>query len=275
MRDHPSPKSWRHRLRLSVRALMVLVLITGAGLGWVIHRARVQREAVAAIRKAGGQVAYNWEWKNGHWVLRGGKPLTPNAPRWLVHTLGIDFFGHVALVNISLPDDPDEVFTHIGQLEGLEDLLLSGSPPSDAALVHLNGLHRLRNLEINWTQHPNNARITDAGLSQIAKLINLEQLSLAYTQITDAGLAQLERLKRLEGLSLEGTQVTDAGLVHLKGLTRLTYIDLSRTRVSDEGLLQLSGLTNLKIGYVMKTGVTDAGVEKLRRALPNLHTFLR
>jgi hypothetical protein len=28
---------------------MVLVLIIGGGLGWVIHRARVQREAVAAI----------------------------------------------------------------------------------------------------------------------------------------------------------------------------------------------------------------------------------
>ena len=58
MRDHPSPKSWRHLLRLSVRALMVLVLITGGGLGWVIHRARVQREAVAAILRAGGSVMY-------------------------------------------------------------------------------------------------------------------------------------------------------------------------------------------------------------------------
>src|SRR5438067_11575517 len=115
---------WRKRFRLSVRVWLILVLLLGGGLGWIVRAARVQREAVAAIRKAGGHVAYNWEWKNGHWLLSGGKPLAPNAPRWLVHTLGIDFFGHVALVSISLPDDPDEVFTHIGQLEGLEDLIL-------------------------------------------------------------------------------------------------------------------------------------------------------
>jgi hypothetical protein len=42
---------------------MVLVLVIGALLGWMARRARVQREAVAAIQKAGGMVGYNWEWK--------------------------------------------------------------------------------------------------------------------------------------------------------------------------------------------------------------------
>jgi hypothetical protein len=98
-----------------------------------------------------------------------------------VQTLCIDFFGHVTLVNISSPDDPEEMLSHIGQLKGIEDLVLSGTPPSDAALMDLSGLHRLRNLQIDWTQHPSNARIIDAGLSQITKLINLEKLSLAYT----------------------------------------------------------------------------------------------
>ncbi len=267
--------NWRRWFRLNLLGLMALVLVVGAFLGWICDGARVQREAVAAIQKAGGRVAYDWEWKNSDWIRRGSNPVAPNAkpwaPRWLVQALGVDFFGHVALVNISLPDDPDEVMVHIGKLEGLEDLLLYGTPPSDATIAHINGLHSHRNLSINWTQHPRNARITDAGLSQITKLINLEKLSLDSTQITDAGMAQLKRLKRLEQLSLEGTEITDAGLAHLKGLTKLTYISLSRTGVTDEGLLQLSGLTNLKVGYVMKTGVTDAGLERLRRALPNLN----
>ena len=42
------------RVRLTVRTLMVLVLVLGGVLGWVVHRARVQREAVAAIKRAGG-----------------------------------------------------------------------------------------------------------------------------------------------------------------------------------------------------------------------------
>jgi hypothetical protein len=57
MPERPSPHAWRRRLRLSVRGLMVVVLVTGGGLGWVIHRAQVQRDAVAAIKHAGGECA--------------------------------------------------------------------------------------------------------------------------------------------------------------------------------------------------------------------------
>ena len=52
MPEQPSPEAWRRRLRISVRGLMALVLIVGGGLGWVIHRAHVQRDAVAAIQSA-------------------------------------------------------------------------------------------------------------------------------------------------------------------------------------------------------------------------------
>jgi hypothetical protein len=64
MPEQPSPHSWRRRLRISVRGLMVIVLITGGVLGWVIHRTHVQRDAVAAIRRAGGNIRYDWE-ENG------------------------------------------------------------------------------------------------------------------------------------------------------------------------------------------------------------------
>ena len=47
MPEQPSSDTWRRRLRISVRGLMALVLIVGGGLGWVIHRAHVQRDAVA------------------------------------------------------------------------------------------------------------------------------------------------------------------------------------------------------------------------------------
>jgi hypothetical protein len=61
MLDEAPPTLWRRRLRLSVRALMVVVLITGGGLGWLMYRARVQRDAVAAIRRAGGLTYYDWD----------------------------------------------------------------------------------------------------------------------------------------------------------------------------------------------------------------------
>lgn len=58
------PKWLRQWLRISVRGLIVLVLIIGAGLGWIVHGVRSQREAVAAIRRDGGAVLYDWEWKD-------------------------------------------------------------------------------------------------------------------------------------------------------------------------------------------------------------------
>jgi hypothetical protein len=52
----PIPRPWRRFLRFSVRGLIVLVLVVGAGLGWIVHPAHVQRDAVAAITMAGGLV---------------------------------------------------------------------------------------------------------------------------------------------------------------------------------------------------------------------------
>jgi hypothetical protein len=63
--DAGSPKHSQRRIRLSVRALMILIMIVGGGLGRIVHRARVQRDIVAAIDRAGGSVDYDWEWTDG------------------------------------------------------------------------------------------------------------------------------------------------------------------------------------------------------------------
>ena len=78
MRDQDRWKSRPRWLRLSVRGLMVLTLIIGGGLGWLGRGARIQRNAVAAIQKAGGTVAYDWEWKSGVYRV-GAKPFAPNG----------------------------------------------------------------------------------------------------------------------------------------------------------------------------------------------------
>ena len=54
MPDQPSAMHWWHRLRLSVRALIALVMAIGVFLGWYVRTVQVQRDAVAAIKRAGG-----------------------------------------------------------------------------------------------------------------------------------------------------------------------------------------------------------------------------
>ncbi len=230
-------RSWRRYLRFSVRGLIVLVLVIGLWLGWIVRSAHIQRDAVAAIEGAGGQVIYDFEWKNGN-PMPGGKRSTAGR---LADLIGVDYFGHVTDVWLyPSSTDADVVLAQVGRLAGLERLRLSQSSCSDAALAHLEGLSELSLLYLN------NTRITDAGLSHLKSLTSLEVLDLHDTRVSDAGLAYLKRLTNLSGLYLSETQITDLGLAHLKGLTKLESLDLDRTRVTDIGLTHLEGLANLR-----------------------------
>ena len=73
-----------------------MVLLIGGMLGWTVHQAQIQREAVAAITRAGG---------SGIAIGRCGRmayPYTtkPWAPNWLVKLVGIDYFGHLARIDL-------------------------------------------------------------------------------------------------------------------------------------------------------------------------------
>ena len=83
---------WQRYLGIRLRGLIVLVLVLGSALGWIVNRAKFQRDAVAAIEKAGGSAKYEWELKDG-WPNRSGKP---RWPKWLVDRIGPDYFGHVS-----------------------------------------------------------------------------------------------------------------------------------------------------------------------------------
>jgi hypothetical protein len=279
---------WRRLIpRMSVRSLMTLVLILGAGLGWLVGSARIQREAVAAIRRAGGTVRYDWEAANGGTVTAMGgmvipvKNTKPPWPRWMVDRLGIDYFGNVAEVDLFGRGSDAEV-AHIGWLSRLEKLTLSQSAVTDAGLVHLRGMSRLKWLYLGGTvigdaglAHLEGldlrglgldaTLVGDAGLSKLEGMTDLQQLVLSSTRISDSGLVHLKRMTGLEILSLDHTGVTDAGTPFLGRLTRLKFLQLEGTRVSTAGLVHLKGLTGLGELRVNREHVTDVDVADLRK----------
>lgn len=204
------------RMRYTVRRMMAFVLFLCLTLGWVVNSARIQREAVAAIRRAGGAVQYDWQWKDGVGV--NGKPWGWN---WLVDRVGIDYFGHVTGVDFPLRS-------------GIE---------AESALIYVGRLHRLQGLSIA------SSFVTDADLSNIKGLKNLKELYLFKTQVTDAGLVNLKGLRKLNRLHVYGERITDAGLTSLEGLTSLNRLTLfGRTQVTDNGVQKLQqALPNLKV----------------------------
>jgi hypothetical protein len=286
---------------MSLRGLIVLVLVAGGALGWIVHRAKVQRDVVAAIQRAGGSVKYDWELKNG----RPNPSGRPKAPKWLVDQLGPDYFANVVQAQLARAAS-DEQMVLVAKLKHLDTLVLRNSSPSSEGLAQLEGLSDLRHLSIFYSKFSDDGmkhlrilpleslsfqgtNIDDAGLAHVKNLTNLKTLNLGGTAITDAGLSSLERLTNLEQLMLFKTRVTDAGLDHLKGLrhlsflwlgspvignagmarleglTDLTWLDLGGTSVGDTGLAYLGGLSKLANLYLEGTRVTDAGLTHLNK----------
>jgi hypothetical protein len=216
MLAQPSTGSWRRPFRFSVRALVVVVLLIGAGLGWIVRQAHVQRDAVAAIMSAGGSVEYDWEWSDGKFVPRGKPP----APRWLLALVGVDYFGHVTSVGLNSSSSTDDRATSfVAPLTQLQSLYLRGSSFGDAGLMNLKGLARLSVLDIRETH------VTDAGLATLKGLTSLSELHLSGTLVTDVGLANLKGLKKLYLLHVPGNKVTDVGVNELRrALPNLTIV---------------------------------------------------
>jgi internalin A len=239
MNDPAKPVShpWRRFLRFSMRGMIVVVLVMGGGLGWLVRSAHIQRDAVAAIQHAGGNVLYSWE-RNNRTGMSGGKPW---APTWLADLIGVDYFGHVTTVwFVQSSKTTDSVLAQVGCLTGAREVQFKECSVSDAGMAHLRGLR---------------------GLSY---------LDLSGTHITDAGLAHLKGLTNLSGLFLTDTHISDAGLVHVEGLTNLHMLSLARTQVSVIGLARLKRLTKLKELLLDGSQARDAGEREFQRALPNL-----
>ncbi len=261
----PDPKprrTWRQRLRfrLSVRALMVLVLILGVWMGWVVRRARVQREVVAAIRQAGGEVRYDSdsdidiEPKRRIW-----------APRWLVDSLGIDYFSSVDYVSFDKAG-ADEVAGHLARLPALEYVDFGKSDLSDSGLARLRGLD-LCVLTLSET------KVTDAGLRHVRSMTTLEHLRLDSTSVGDAGMAEVATLPKLERLDVGDTNVTDLGVGSIVKLPALKLLDLQGTRVGDQGAALLTSKAGLKYIRLERTRVSHATIRALRAAFPKAYVY--
>jgi hypothetical protein len=108
-RVHKPRARWK---TISLRGLLLLVLGIAVWLGWIVNKARRQREAVAALQKFGGFVHYDWEFIDGPvkvpqgnllWMPSWGKFTStrkPWAPDWLRRALGDEYFQSIAHVSL-------------------------------------------------------------------------------------------------------------------------------------------------------------------------------
>lgn len=262
----------RRWFRFSLRTLFVLVTVLCVWLGFKVNSAHRQKEAVAMLRNAGAEIAYDYQMvpvppPAPPMVLMhpGGKMFDPNqlppSPPWLRKFLGDEYFHAVVGVKLS-PAQPgikksdldalgklpevcrfsltgtgpsigDKDLTVLGQLPKLEELHLDNAHIDGSCLALLPAPGRLTALSLAGTD------TDDATLEQVERMPMLNYLYLSRTRITDAGLARLHNLQSLEILELDGTNITDAGLEHLPDSKKLYLLNLDNTQVSEAGLNKL------------------------------------
>jgi internalin A len=225
------PRRRRKHLRLSVWVLMLLVLISGGGMGWVAHRIRVRRAAIAAIVKSGGWVGFNGQETSS---VVWSDP--PHIPKWL-------------LVFV----DPDALDTVTGievWEKGLDDTLMA----------HIAQLNDVRRLSVYHPTHP--IGLTSFGMSQLRYLTNLEHLSFWVPSGGPSVLPFLGGQTRLAYVDVAGSEATDDDMVRIGGLTQLESLDLEGRHVTDRGFLRVSNLvklTHLRLKECVLTDLSPLG----------------
>ncbi|MGO9471340.1 MAG: leucine-rich repeat domain-containing protein [Isosphaeraceae bacterium] len=283
------------RIQRNRRAIMALALVAAVLLGWREYLVHIQRDAVAAIERAGGGVTYDWEWRNGRPLRPGNGPrslgtLPPPWRKWLASALGPDLVGNVVAVNFHGRKDAtaDSVLKDVARLRGLEYLSLYDSAVTNEGLASLRDLTGLKVLHLHGTavggpglaclermasleelMLPDRA-VSDAELAHLAGLTNLKHLRLFGKQLTNAGLAHLGAMSQMENLCLRQTSITT--LEPIRAMTKLKFLDVVGSPIDDAGLKPVAGFTKLEGLWLGSTRVTDAGMVHLA-GLPSLMTL--
>jgi hypothetical protein len=196
-------------------AVLLLLVVIAFGVWLSLHGHFL---ASSSLSLHGGDVEWSlsdWKW------LRGGET-----------TVAVDG----TMRNVT-----DADVQQIPQLKHVVGLSLTNCAElSDQGLAVLRRLPELRSLDLSrhpspYQIHKNPRALTDAALAHVEGLRRLRELSLSGTSITDAGLARLKSLSELEVLDLTDTHITDAGLRHLKGLKRLRLLVLDSPDVTQAG----------------------------------------
>ena len=220
----------RRFFRFKLATLLIVSTLIAVALGFIL-RSHGQRQAIAAIRQAGGDVRYHYQ------IHRAGGLSESPVPSWLRGWLGDEYFLSPASVSVRNGTANDDVLAQLPKLPYLEQVLIEG-PFTRSGLKNLSQLPRLKKLYIFGAQ------IRDGDLSELEELRQLNTLLLSCPKVTDAGLAHLKSLDQLDKLLLV-CSMTDAGLVHLRGLDRLETLFLEGP-ITDAGLKQLHGLKRLE-----------------------------
>jgi Leucine-rich repeat (LRR) protein len=196
---------WTPRFKITLRALLAVMVICAAVVAYKANSVRATRSAVNSVKQLNGNVEYRHEYPP-----EGDQAASPPGPKTMRSVVGDDFFVEPYHVDFTGSDIDDE---------------------------DLKVLQQFNNVELLTLAYTN---ISDIGLKTVASMSKLKSLGLDGTHITDNGLHFLKACRRLKELTLSNTQITDESVNTLCTMKNLKYLDVSNTRISANGRATLS-----------------------------------
>jgi hypothetical protein len=201
----PTPKlRW---YQFSLRTLLIFVTLCAVACSWLAVNLRDGKrkwEAVLAIRDLKGEVFSCYEYDPDISID------FPIQPDWVRECLGSDL-PLVDTVDASSVPISKSLFLRLAAFPHLKGLLLCDVHATDHDIAFLEPFVELKSLDLGTND------ITDAGVTQLTRLVRLQRLSLfANHAISDSSLSHLEGLRELKELDLRATKVTDEGVKKLQ-----------------------------------------------------------
>lgn len=252
-----SPKGRRRWFRFRLRTLLLAWMGVGAWLGWWIHSAREQRDAVANIQKLTNEVRIDYSYqrlddKPLSWRPRSDPTALSWVPRFVLKGVGQDYFHNVVSINVlrGTSGKELELAAELARLRQLQQLVLVYVNATDAMVARICELRELTGLELTGE------KLTDESLRLISSLPKLQLLDIEG-QFTDPGLAYLRRVTTLRFLDLDSPHITDQGLTHLGHLRDLQWLFLSSTHLTEEGFAKLATCPKLSNLSLRHSDITD------------------
>lgn len=130
--------------------------------------------------------------------------------------------------------------------------------------------HNASKFEITYTY----AKNKDYSFDELTPLLDsVIKINVSRTSISNADLSKLAKLTELQSLNLSNTDIDDSGLLALTDLKKLTYLNLNGTKVTDSGINLLSKIENLEKLYIWNTFATAATAKKLEDKSPHLEVI--
>jgi len=143
-------------------------------------------------------------------------------------------------------------------IQGLFELI------EQSGKVALDKNGNITSLHLTGKSDLDRVTITSEQIEMIAKLEDLNTLSLDFTTVDDDDIRKLSSLKKLQLISLNYTGVTGESLESLSLLKNLFHVSLVACDVQNEHLAALIKMPSVGELRLRLTKVTDAGLKHLR-----------